>query len=157
MFARKFDPSLYPDALAAWDRWMAAKLISQGAAAGQPPIADNLIQKDPELIRGIPPATQYENDEPLLPEMEQGAGNGANGETLELSSDTASDSAAHIDPNSAPKLGRTGRASLSFSTLCLLVLGFGPMAWWCCGWCCRPKSRAVRSFGKQALASTKLV
>ena len=70
MFARKFDPVLYPDAMAAWDRWMAGKLISQSTASGQAQLAENLLEDDPHLVRGIPPPTEYENDDPLPPELD---------------------------------------------------------------------------------------
>ena len=74
MFARKFDVALYPDALAAWDRWMAAKLLSRGAATAQPPIASHLLPGDPTLSKGLPPPTEHETDAPLAappPEPEE--------------------------------------------------------------------------------------
>uniref|UniRef100_A0A7S0QAT2 Uncharacterized protein n=1 Tax=Coccolithus braarudii TaxID=221442 RepID=A0A7S0QAT2_9EUKA len=61
MFARKVDPGLYVDALYAWDRWMASKLITGRAASGQPAIAQNLIDNDPLLNKGLPPKSAFED------------------------------------------------------------------------------------------------
>uniref|UniRef100_A0A7S0JBD9 protein xylosyltransferase n=1 Tax=Calcidiscus leptoporus TaxID=127549 RepID=A0A7S0JBD9_9EUKA len=60
MFARKVDPGLYVDALYAWDRWMAAKLITRSKASGQAEIAQNLLGNDPLLNKGLPPKTAFE-------------------------------------------------------------------------------------------------
>lgn len=60
MFARKVDPTIYADVLPLWDRWMAAKLLTQGPADGQPVVAYSLLAKDPALKGNIPPQTPHE-------------------------------------------------------------------------------------------------
>ena len=62
MFARKVDPSIYDDVLPLWDRWMALKLLTQGAALGQPAVAGNLLSADPKLSSNLPPPTSHETD-----------------------------------------------------------------------------------------------
>ena len=69
MFARKFDPELFPRALGVWDRWMDAKLLSQGPASGQPGIGSNLIGHDPMLNKGLPPPTVHETGNSTLPRL----------------------------------------------------------------------------------------
>ena len=61
MFARKFDPMVAPRAIGTWDRWMATKMQTQGPGTGQPAIGSNLLGHDPNLDRGLPPPTRYEN------------------------------------------------------------------------------------------------
>ena len=69
MFARKFDPELFPRALGVWDRWMDAKMLSQGPASGQPGIGSNLIGHDPMLNKGLPPPTVHEMGNSTLPRL----------------------------------------------------------------------------------------
>jgi hypothetical protein len=129
MFARKFDPSLYPEALVAWDRWMAAKLMSQAAATNQPPIAHNLLQADPLLMRGIPPPTEHEDDAPLPAELDQ------------------------PDLWRWRALGRREQMASAWLTVGTLAVGLACLAG-CSYWL---GCRAGRSFGKQTLHPTKLV
>jgi hypothetical protein len=131
MFARKFDPSLYPEALVAWDRWMAAKLISQAPATGQPSIAHNLIKADPNLLRGIPPPTEHENDAPLPAEPDGEEGDEA-------------------DMWRRRMLGRRRELRSAWATVGALVLVVACLVSCCC---CRTR----RSFGKQTRHLTKVV
>lgn len=131
MFARKFDPSLYPEALVAWDRWMAAKMMSQAPATGQPPIAHNLLQADPDLLHGIPPPTEHEDDAPLPAEPDQD----------------------QADLWRWRALGRRNEMASAWVTVGALAFGIAGLV----GCCYRFGCRSGRSFGKQTLHSTKLV
>jgi hypothetical protein len=52
---------LSPRAIGIWDRWMATKMQTQGPGTNQPGIGSNLLGHDPNLDRGLPPPTKYEN------------------------------------------------------------------------------------------------
>ena len=65
MFARKFDPTIYPDVLPLWDAWISAKVASQTVAPRQPQIGSSLTHNDPSLRANIPGATSHEFDPAL--------------------------------------------------------------------------------------------
>ncbi|KAL3892568.1 MAG: hypothetical protein SGPRY_015006 [Prymnesium sp.] len=56
------DPSIYPDVLPVWDRWMAFKLLTQSNAQGQPGIAQNLLKSTGAISSSLPSATPHERD-----------------------------------------------------------------------------------------------
>lgn len=70
IFARKVDPTVYAGVLPVWDAWMGEKLRAEAdgasaAAPRQPPIADSLMGRDPELRANVPPPTAHEHDSAL--------------------------------------------------------------------------------------------